>query len=180
MTDRSLLLGAVVLLEYPAADEATDNIVAGWRPAAPARPAQELLCAYRLYWGAQPPMRPSLARVVATHTGIGGVVGQPRRHFAWRFVVDFVGGDLRALSAKAVVEPVISASRGAIEITSARPQHAIGGYRAMFDLAPADESEEPVDLRLYLRLDGAPLSETWLYQWTPPPAAARRAYLTAT
>src|SRR6185503_4192632 len=84
--------GAVQLLEYPAQDEATDNIVACWRPAAPVQPAGELLYAYRLYWGAAPPVRAALARVVATYTGIGGVVGQPRRHFAWRFVVDFVGG----------------------------------------------------------------------------------------
>jgi glucans biosynthesis protein len=27
---------------------------------------------------------------------------------------------------------------------------------------------EPIDLRLYLRVDGRPLTETWIYQWTPP------------
>ena len=26
----------------------------------------------------------------------------------------------------------------------------------------------PVDLRLYLRADGQPLTETWFYQWSPP------------
>ncbi|HEV8503191.1 MAG TPA: glucan biosynthesis protein D [Casimicrobiaceae bacterium] len=168
--------GAVQLLEYPAQDEATDNIVACWRPAAPVQPAGELLYAYRLYWGAAPPVRAALARVVATYTGIGGVVGQPRRHFAWRFVVDFVGGDLAALPMDATVEPVITASRGAVEIPSARPQREIDGYRAMFDIRP-DDAPDPVDLRLYLRLDGAALSETWLYQWTPPPLVARQAYL---
>ncbi len=168
--------GAVQLLEYPAQDEATDNIVACWRPSSPVQPARELLYAYRLYWGAEPPVRPALAHVVATYTGIGGVVGQPRRHFAWRFVVDFVGGDLAAAPKDAAVEPVITASRGAIEIPSARPQHAIGGYRVMFDIRP-DDAPDPVDLRLFLRLDGAALSETWLYQWTPPPLAEQRAYL---
>jgi glucans biosynthesis protein len=49
----------------------------------------------------------------------------------------------------------------------------------MFDLRPADNSAEPVDLRLYLRVDGRPLTETWIYQWTPPPAAERRRWITA-
>jgi glucan biosynthesis protein len=30
---------------------------------------------------------------------------------------------------------------------------------------------EPVDLRCYLRDAGGALSETWLYQWLPPPPA---------
>jgi glucans biosynthesis protein len=169
--------GAVRLLEYPAADETIDNVVACWHPATPAQPGEERLYAYRLDFGARAPVQSPLAIVVATYTGIGGVVGQARRYFAWRFVVDFAGGLLATLPRDAEVEPVITASRGEVEITSARPQHAIAGYRAMFDLKPVDDSVEPVDLRLYLRLDGAALTETWLYQWTPPTAAARRALL---
>jgi glucans biosynthesis protein len=38
----------------------------------------------------------------------------------------------------------------------------------MFDLVPAEADSLPVNLRLYLALDGHALSETWLYQWTPP------------
>jgi periplasmic glucans biosynthesis protein len=44
----------------------------------------------------------------------------------------------------------------------------------MFDLKPIDDSTEPIDLRLYLRQGGQPLTETWLYQWTPPPLAERK------
>jgi glucans biosynthesis protein len=101
------------------------------------------------------------------------VVGQKRKYFSWRFAVDFAGGELAGLPLKADVEPVITASRGEIEITSARPLKEIKGYRAMFDLKPTDSSTEPIDLRLYLGLGGQPLTETWLYQWTPPPAAER-------
>jgi glucans biosynthesis protein len=32
---------------------------------------------------------------------------------------------------------------------------------------PTDESLETVNLRLYLASDGQPLTETWIYQWTP-------------
>ncbi len=123
------------------------------------------------------PAMPPLARVVATRTGIGGVVGQPRTHFSWRFAVDFAGGPLALLGRLAAVEAVIRASRGVVELTSARPQAEAGGYRAMFDLRPTDDSLEPIDIRLYLSLDGAALSETWIYQWTPPPAPVRNASL---
>jgi glucans biosynthesis protein len=166
--------GAVQLVELPAADETFDNIVAFWNPADKPQPGQELLFSYRLHWGGRMPFAPALAQVVATRTGIGGVVGQKRKYFSWRFAVDFAGGQLAALPKNAKVEPVISTSRGQVEITAARPQLEINGYRAMLDLKPTDDSTEPIDLRLYLRIDGQPLTETWVYQWTPPPLAERK------
>ncbi len=120
------------------------------------------------------PSVPQLAQVIATRTGVGGVVGQKRKYFSWRFVVDFAGGELAALAKNKEVEPVISASRGEIEITSARPQPEIAGYRAMFDIKPTDDSIEPIDLRLCLSLHGQPLTETWIYQWMPPPSGERK------
>jgi periplasmic glucans biosynthesis protein len=166
--------GAVQLVELPAPDETFDNIVAFWNPADKPQPGQELLFSYRLHWGARMPVAPPLAQVVATRTGIGGVIGQTRKYFSWRFAVDFAGGQLATLAKKAEVEPVISASRGEVEIVSARPQPEINGYRAMFDLKPTDDSLEPIDLRLYLQIDKEPLTETWIYQWTPPPLAERK------
>jgi glucans biosynthesis protein len=166
--------GSVQLVEIPTPDETFDNIVAFWHPAESPQPQQELAFAYRLSWGAKPPVQSPLATVRATRTGIGGVVGQPRKHYSRRFVVDFAGGELASLSADAKVEPVIHASRGTIEIPSARPLTAISGWRAIFDLRPTDTSTEPIDLRLYLRSAGRPLTETWLYQWTPPQPDERK------
>ncbi len=166
--------GAVHLVEIPTADETFDNIVAFWTPAAKPRAGDELLFAYRLFWGEKMPVVPPLATVQATRTGIGGVVGAKRTYFSWRFAVDFAGGELAALPADAKVEPIITASRGKIEITSARPLKSIDGWRAMFDLRPTDDSVEPINLRLFLRLNGRPLTETWLYQWTPPAPAERK------
>jgi periplasmic glucans biosynthesis protein len=159
--------GSIQLVELPTVDETADNIVAFWNPADTPQPGQELLFGYRLHWGAQMPVSPQLAQVVATRTGLGGVVGQKRKYFSWRFVVDFAGANLSSLGKDVKVEPVITASRGQIEITSARPLEAVRGYRAMFDLKPTDDSVAPVDLRLYLSANGQPLTETWLYQWTP-------------
>ncbi|HEX4132423.1 MAG TPA: glucan biosynthesis protein D [Pirellulales bacterium] len=166
--------GAVQLVEIPTPDETFDNIVAFWQPADPPKKGDELRMAYRLSWGSTAPEPSNLATVRATRTGLGGVVGQPRKYFSWRFAVDFAGGELDKLPANAVVEPVITASRGEIEITSARPLVAINGRRALFDLKPTDDSVQPIELRLFLRSEGKALSETWLYQWTPPPLQERK------
>jgi len=165
--------GAVHLIEIPTLDETFDNIVAFWNPAEKPGPGQELLFSYRLHWGSAIPQASPLARVAATRTGIGGVIGRPRQYFSWRFVIDFAGGALARLGRNVKVEPVITTTRGTIEVPSARPLDAIRGYRASFDVKPPDDSVEPINLRVYLRAQGRALSETWLYQWTPPPAAER-------
>jgi glucans biosynthesis protein len=166
--------GAVMLVEIPTIDETSDNIVAFWNPVEKPQAGEELLFGYRLYWCRYNPVACKLAQVVATRAGIGGIVGQKRPYFSRRFVVDFAGGDFNLLGADAHVVPVISATRGQVEITSARPLHEIGGWRAMFDLKPTDDRTEPINLRLFLALNGQPLTETWLYQYTPPPPSQRR------
>lgn len=75
------------------------------------------------------------------------------------------------------VQAVISTSRGHVELVSARPLPPIHGWRAMFDLVP--EGTQPIDLRMYLSLDGQALSETWMYQYKPPPLAVQRRYLSS-
>ena len=165
--------GSVQLVELPTVDETFDNIVAFWNPADRPQPGQELLFGYRLHWGARMPAGTPLAQVVATRTGIGGVIGQKRNYFSWRFVVDFAGANLAMIGKETKVEPVITTSRGEIEITSARPLYSVRGYRAMFDVKPNDNSVEPINLRLYLRAGGQPLTETWSYQWTPLPPDKR-------
>jgi len=165
--------GSVQLIEIPTVDETFDNIVAFWNPSEPTKAGQELLFGYRLHWGAQPPAVPALGHVVATRTGLGGVVGQKRTRYSRRFAIDFAGGTLATLPKDAKVEPVIEVSRGNIKIPSARPLREINGYRAIFDLEPLDESEEPVNLRMFLRAGGKPLTETWMYQWSLPPAGKR-------
>jgi periplasmic glucans biosynthesis protein len=166
--------GAVMLVELPTSDETFDNIVAFWTPADKPQRGQELLFGYRLFWCRYNPMACPLAQVHATRSGLGGVVGQKRSYFSWRFAVDFAGGHFSMLGEDARIEPVITASRGQIEITSARPLRSINGWRAMFDLKPTDDSIEPIDLRLYLALNGQALTETWIYQYTPPPVSQRK------
>ena len=77
------------------------------------------------------------------------------------------------LATNAAIELVVEASRGTIELPSVRPLEAISGYRAIFDLRP-DDSLAPINLSLHLALDGVALSETWFYQYSPPPFAERQ------
>ena len=172
--------GSIELVELTAPNETFDNIVAFWNPAALPQPGDELLYSYRMYWGTRLPAAPPLAQTVATRTGLGGVVGQKRRYFSWRFAVDFAGGELAALAKSTEVEPIVTVSRGTIETPSARPLQSIGGFRAMFDVKPPDDSMQPIDIRLFLRHRHEPLTETWIYQWTPPSPQERQVALDQT
>jgi glucans biosynthesis protein len=170
--------GAVQLFEIPTGDETSDNIVAFWNPAEKTQAGQEMLFSYRLYWGTRMPYASPLAQTIATRTGIGGTVGQKRQYYSWHFAVDFSGGELGALAKDAAVEAVITASHGATtEHVTAHYVEEIKGYRALFDVKPPEDSNDPVDLRLYLRIDGRPLTETWIYQWVPLPVKDRKAAL---
>ena len=169
--------GAIQLVELTAPNETFDNIVAYWNPAVPPQPGDELLYGYRMYWGTQLPAGPTLAQTVATRTGLGGVVGHNREYFSWRFAVDFAGGELAALAKSTEVEPVVTVSGGTVETPSARPLQSTGGFRVMFDLKPPDDSVEPIDVRLFLRHRNQPLTETWVYQWTPPTPKERQTAL---
>jgi glucans biosynthesis protein len=120
------------------------------------------------------PFESPLAECIATRTGIGGIVGVKRQYYSWHFVVDFAGGELGALAKDAPVEAVITVSRGQTEHVTAHFVEEFNGYRALFDVRPADDDAEPIDLRLYLRLEGRPLTETWIYQWTPPATKDRK------
>ncbi len=168
--------GSVQLVEIPTLDETFDNIVAFWNPDREVKAGDELLYSYNMYWGSQAPQRSGKAEVQSTYTGIGGVIGKKRQYYSKRFAVDFQGGAFEALGQDTEVKPVIEASRGRVEITSARPQHHIGGYRAMFDLVPLDDSVEPINIKMHLEANGQVLSETWVYQWFPPAKEDRELY----
>ncbi len=170
--------GAVQLVEIPTADETFDNIVAFWNPDEKPKAGQELLYSYRLYWGTHMPFASPLAQTIATRTGIGGTVGQKRQYYSWHFAVDFAGGELGALAKDANVEAVITTSRGTTPSTSPRTMSRSSTAIARCSMSGRPTTvADPIDLRLYLRIDGRPLTETWIYQWTPPSIKDRKAAL---
>lgn len=157
--------GAVQLVEIPTLDETLDNIVAFWNPEEPFGPGRVRVFKYRLFWG-EPPVSSRAAKAVATRIGAGGIPGQKNRIPSRKFVIDFEGGRLSELPDTAKVEPVITASRGQLKDPAARPLRGTDTWRCNFDLI--SEGTEPIDLRCYLQDESGALTETWLYQWTPP------------
>ncbi|MEQ9332876.1 glucan biosynthesis protein G [Thalassobaculum sp.] len=147
--------GAVVLVEIPAETETNDNIVAYWRPSDPIPAGRPYALTYRLTWCETPPVDPAPARVVASR---GGLSFDRKRRL---FVVDFDG--LARDDPAPTVD--VSATRGTVGNVSARWNPPSGGYRVSFELDTGRETL--IELRLVLVRDAMPVSETWLYRWTP-------------
>lgn len=167
--------GAVDLVEIPTVDENFDNIVMFWSPDDMPRPGKAYTFEYRLSWCNETPVQPPLARCIDTFTGLGGVPGVPRKVYSRRFVVDFAGPAIDHLPADAKVDVIVEATRGTFDLIAARPQHEKKAYRVTLDLRP-DDSTEQITIRLFLQHSGQLLTETWLYQWNPPPVDQRTLY----
>jgi glucans biosynthesis protein len=157
--------GAVQLVEIPTEDEVHDNIVAYWLPKQPIRAGSEHRFAYRLSWAADPPRVPTVGRVIATRIGLGGSPGQPRPANQRKFVVDFAGGPLDALTRADTVVPVVAVSRGRVVKTTCLPVVGTKSWRVFADVEI--EGDDPIGLRLYLARNGTALTETWLYEFLP-------------
>jgi glucans biosynthesis protein len=163
--------GAVQLVEIPTNDEIHDNIVAFWVPQEPARAGMSYDVQYRLHWLADEPYpAPTIARIQSTRIGRGGQPGLPRPDGVWKFVITFAGGPLDTLPRDVQPEPVISALHGEVSyVLIETNEDAPGIWRTQFDLAAV--GADPVELRVYLRSGDRTLTETWLYQFLPPPSA---------
>jgi glucans biosynthesis protein len=152
--------GAVLLVEIPTKQEIHDNIVAFWRPAQPLRAQGEQLFNYRQHWCWENPSSTDLAKVIDTRSGAGG------REKTRIFVVDVAGGDkLKSLPREAQIRADVWASEGKIDNVVAQPNPATKGWRISFELAPG--GARAVELRAQLMTEDKPLSETWIYRWTP-------------
>lgn len=159
--------GAVQLIEIPTDDEIHDNIVASWIPDQPVKAGDSFAFRYKLHWLADEPYPTPLARVVATRMGNGGQPGQPRPKGVRKFMIEFAGDPLKSLASGVRPEAVLWASRGTFSyvFTEAVPNDVPGHWRAQFDFHA--EGTDPVEMRLFLRVDGKTMSESWLYQYHP-------------
>ncbi len=97
--------------------------------------------------------------VVATRLGRGGIPGQsPWPRDTQKFVLDFAGGPLSQMAPRFDIVPTVTASRGRIENPYALKVVGTDRWRAAFDLKL--DGNQPVDLRLYLKLGDKTLTET--------------------
>jgi periplasmic glucans biosynthesis protein len=148
--------GSVTLVEIPSDREIYDNIVAYWRPRAPLVPGEGAALTYRMHWGGEPVIEPSVARVLNTRMGKGfesGIV----------VAIDFASHeslpeDLGALRAN------IGANRGDLHPGVVQRNPETGGARLAFTFEPGEA--ESIELRAQLVHEDRVVTETWLYRWT--------------
>ncbi|MFD2175791.1 glucan biosynthesis protein [Rhodobacter lacus] len=159
--------GEIQLMEIPTDDEINDNIGAFWVPEGPALKGAHYALHYRLHWQNLCPVpAENIAQTVETRIGRGGQPGLPRPENVYNFAVEFDRpAVMRQIPYGVFPKVVVSTSAGTISRTFAEPMPNGNIWRANFDLALLPG--EIADLRMYLELAGRPLTETWLYQFSP-------------
>lgn len=148
--------GAVHLVEIPTPQEVHDNVVAFWRPKDTLRKGSEYTYTYRLHWTWDMPTPPTLGRVAGTRAG-----GTDERRL---FVIDLVDGPMAGLTPDGIRLDV-SASAGEVRDVVLQPNPEISGARLSFAFEPKGANLS--ELRARLMKGDVPLTETWLYRWTP-------------
>lgn len=157
--------GHIELVELPTPDETHDNIVAYWVADQQLHAGESRHLHYRTYTLNTQPDNHTLGQVIRTRQGSAAGPGQADRSLAnqRQFIVDFQGGELDDISPDQPVELAISTQTGEVALPQviALPDNA---WRASFRI-PAGQT--PSDIRLHLRLNDKPISETWNYVWYP-------------
>jgi len=148
--------GTVTLVEIPTDKEIYDNIVAYWRPRNPLPPGTEHSFGYRLHWGSAAPVEADRALVLETRIG-PSFSGRPLA------AIDFaphprLPQDLSRITAHA------STNRGTVSDPILQRNPETGGVRLDFGFDP--DGDRAMELRAQMMVDGAPVSEVWLYRWT--------------
>lgn len=147
--------GNLRLLEIATELETDDNMAMLWVP--DHVPAEGLSLHYRLHFGPNVPLGPSLGKVVGTRYAERG----PERR---KFVVDFVG--LPPTSENAEPRLDVSVAGGQLVSQQLQKNPFTKGYRAVFDVSRNTEVQD-VELRAVLRNESVVLTETWSYLWQP-------------
>jgi glucans biosynthesis protein len=148
--------GAIQLLEIPTKEEIHDNVVAFWRPKEPLRAKGEYKYSYRIVWGAGAGDR-RLSAFTKTRVGAG-----PEN--TRRFILDVHGVSIRRASPDSI-KATVTADKGEIRNLVLSPNSAAGGMRISFELVT--KKEPVIELRAQLMSEDKPISEVWLYRWTP-------------
>ncbi|MEM6276975.1 MAG: glucan biosynthesis protein G [Pseudomonadota bacterium] len=148
--------GAVTLVEIPTEREIYDNIVCYWRPDSALKPGQGQRFTYRLSWGSENVHGSGLP---VLNTAMGDNAFGDGKIVA----IDFAPG-AQVPDDLSKVRRLIRASAGEVSEGVLQRNPETGGPRLAFRFMPGDA--KLIEFRAQLRLDGAPLSEVWLYRWT--------------
>ena len=152
--------GAVQLIEIPSDSEVNDNILAYWRPRAPMAAGSEVALAYRQYWCWTPPERPA----ARDRRGDAGRARhrRPAAALLRRFQRRRLGDAARPADLKPIAD---HRARSDSRASKLWPYPERKTVRVAFELDPGNENA--CEMRLVLEAGGKPISETWLYRWTP-------------
>ncbi|MBW0146465.1 glucan biosynthesis protein G [Marinobacter arenosus] len=153
--------GHVVLLELPTDAESNDNIVAFWKPETAMTAGETLAFNYRVSFGGPDISGQETGRVIPTFFG-NGEASQDNPN-AYRFVVDFESEELSGLSREAPVVSNVSGGEG-VEILEHFVQYVEPKDMWRLSILARPEPGKVLSLRAFLSLDGAPLTETWIYE----------------
>ncbi len=146
-------------MEIPSDKEVNDNMVGFWRPKDPLKAKGEYLLNYRLHWCWAAPGEVKLGQVMQTRCGLSAD-GKNRQ-----FVIDFVGPALQAWKGDAAPALDVGCDKGKIVNAVAERNGDITGWRISIEQDPQDNKVVELHARM---MDGdKPLTETWVYRWTP-------------
>ncbi len=151
--------GNVQLTEIPAESDTNSNCIAYWRPNGGLVAGKEQAWAYRQFWCWEPPVRPAQLTVFESRGGRGSAA--KRR----RFVVAFTGDALGDAQSLREPKPALSVFSGSLASMRSYLYRDRKLYRVVFEFDPGGEPQ--AEMRLVIEADGKPVSETWLYRWTP-------------
>ncbi len=152
--------GRVELVQLPAPNEASDNVVVYWVPERIPEPGQPLDVAYRMHWQGDHQQRPPVGWTVQSRLGRGLPTSDndPREV---QYVVDFDGPALRGLRPGTTVAAVVRSSANATVVErNAFHNEATGTWRMTVRLNRLPSSQ-PVELRAFLQHGNTALTETW-------------------
>ena len=152
--------GSVQLLEIPTDAEINDNILAYWRPESrPCRPVPRCRSPIGSTGAGAPPERPPLATVHGNpgrHEAAAAAAGASSSNFTGETLGENPPADLKS---------VLTVGPGAFQNLRLWPYPERKTVRVGFELDPGNENA--CEMRLILEAGGKPISETWLYRWTP-------------
>ena len=148
--------GSIALLEMPADSEGQDNIAAFWSPAEPMAAGSTREWQYGIKASANE-AAPRLGYVAATHHSNGKRIDDILER---AFYIDFVGGELKFLSATLANLSTVIDSPGIEAKATIAPHRFNGGVRVRIQArAPADSDAL---MQAYLIYQGRRVSETWV------------------
>ncbi|MDK9557649.1 glucan biosynthesis protein G [Marinobacter sp. M216] len=153
--------GNVVLVELPTEEESNDNIVAFWKPDSTFRAGETLDFNYRVSFGGPDISGQKTGRAIPTF--FGSSEPSDDNPNAYRFVVDFESEELSGLSRDAPVVSNVSGGEG-VEILEHFVQFVEAKDMWRLSILARPEPGKVLSLRAFLSLDGAPMTETWIYE----------------